>query len=476
MDTTRIPENTDRGAGAKKPKEGMAKPVFVTSLRERLSYNSFWLGQNVLFIIVTSFLAVYYTSALGIPATVVGTILLFARLYDAVIDPVLATLIERLHLKRGKFRPWVFLAAITVPVFTVLCFGFQGALAHQDLAIRIAYATVTYLLWGTVYAASDGPGYALGSVMSPEPAERNVILSNNHVAGLIGILLGIAALPQVLAATANNWLLSIGVFGVIGCLAMLPIRVAKERVSAEGRERPSIAQIWRGVLRNKYLMLTVVIGLIVNGANFATTLAPFVAGDIFHSPQSASLLLMLTILPVVIIAPFGGRLIRRFGKIPLLAFSLIAGAVLSVIAFLFCRESFTLMLAVSALKGVVLAPQVFMFSLLFADSIEYDYYTNKSRYEAATFSMQTMMAKAGTAISGAVGLWVIGLAGYQSSVSGATVTQSAGAVDAMWAVYNLGAAIGSAIGAVILLKFYDLTEAKLAVMVAENKKHEHLEA
>ncbi|MFH8249578.1 MFS transporter [Microbacterium sp. B2969] len=471
METT---ANNAEAAPAVTAKRRKTKPVFHTSLRERLSYNSFWVGQNVLFIIVSTFLAVYYTTALGIPAAVVGTILLFARLYDALIDPVLATVIERFKLKSGKFKPWVFLAAITVPLFTVLCFGFEGVLTQQDLAVRIAYATVTYLLWGTVYAASDGPGYALGSVMSPEPAERNVILSNNHVAGIIGILLGIAVMPQVLAATANNWFLSIVIFAVVGFLAMLPIRTAKERVSDEGRERPSILQIWRAVVQNKYLMLTVIIGLIVNGVNFALTLAPFVATDIYGSASSASLLLMLGILPVIVVAPFGARLIRRFGKIPLLAFSLIAGAVLSVVAFLFCRDSFTLMLVVSALKGVVLAPQVFMFSLLFADSIEYDFYKNKRRYEAATFAMQTMMTKAGTAISGAIGLWVIGLAGYQSSVAGQTVTQTAGAIDAMWAVYNLGAAIGSAIGAFILLKFYDLTEAKLAVMVEDNKKHEQI--
>lgn len=450
------------------------KPVFHTTLRERVSYNSFWLGQNVLFITVTSFLAVYYTATLGIPATVVGTLLLVARLYDAAMDPILATFIERFKLRSGKFRPWVFLAAITVPLLTVLCFGFQEQLVQQDLGIRIAYATITYLLWGTAYAASDGPGYALGSVMSPEPAERNVILSNNHVTGLIGIIIGIIAVPQLLAATADNWFITLGVIGLIGFLAMLPIRAAKERVSGDGRERPSIPQIWRAVLSNKYLMLTVVMGLIVNGANFVTTLAPFVASDIYKDPTGASLLLLVTILPVIFIAPFGGRLIRRFGKIKLLAFSLLVGAVLSVLAFFVARDSFMILLVISLLKGIVLAPQIFMFSLLFADSIEYDFYTNKRRYEAATFAMQTMMAKAATAISGAIGLWVIGLAGYQSSVGGATVVQPDGALGALWAVFNLGAAIGSIIGAVILLKFYDLTEEKLKLMVADNLAHERV--
>ncbi len=470
MDTT---ENLIPATGAATAPTLKAEPVFLTSRLERTSYNTFWLGQNVLFIIVSTFLALYYTSALGIPVAVVGTILVLARIWDAVIDPILATVIERSRFKSGRFKPWVFAAAISVPVLTVVCFGFQDLLLGQNLAIRIGYALVTYLIWGTAYAASDGPGYALGSVMTPEPAERNVILSNNHVAGLVGVLIGIAAMPQLLAATANNWMFSIVVFGVVAFVAMLPIRATKERVRLDGRARPSILTIWRAVVTNKYLMLTVVLGLITNGTNFGLTLAPFIANDVYRNPQASSLLLMLGILPVLVVAPFGGRLIRRFGKIRLLAFSYIAGAVLSVATFAFCRDSFALLLGLSALKGIALAPQVFMFSLLFADSIEYDFFKNKRRFEAATFAAQTMMTKAALAIS-SIGLWIIGVAGYRSTIAGHAVVQTAGATDALWATYTLGGAVGSILGVFVLLKFYDLSEAKLAVMVAANREHERI--
>jgi GPH family glycoside/pentoside/hexuronide:cation symporter len=176
--------------------------------------------------------------------------------------------------------------------------------------------------------------------------------------------------------------------------------------------------------------------------------------------------------PVIVVAPFGARLIRRFGKIRLLAFSYIAGGALSLVAFLFCRESFELLLVVTALKGIAFAPQIFMFSLLFADSIEYDFYKNKRRLEAATFAAQTMMAKASQAVSGGLALAIIGIGGYQSSVAGETATQSPQALDVMWATFNLGAVAGSALGVFILLKFYDLTEAKLKVMSEANRLHE----
>ena len=457
---------------SKKP----SRPAFYTTRLERTSYNTYWFGQNIAFILVTTFLAMFYTSTLGIPAVIVGTILFVARLWDAAVDPILATVIERTRFAGGKFKPWVRFAAISVPLLTVLCFGFQSILIDQSLAVRIGYAVITYFLWGTVYAASDGPGYALSTVMTPEPAERNVILTNNHVTGLLGILVGISAAPQILKATGGNWFLTSSILGIVALLAMLPIRVAKERVRIDRPAPPTIGEIWRSAVTNKYLVLAAVIGFIAAASNFALTLAPFVASDIYGDESSSTILLMASTLPIVFVAPFGARLIRRFGKIPILAFSYIVGAILAVTSFFLARDSLTVMTIVSLLRGVVMAPQLFMIPLMFSDSVEYDEYRQGRRFEAVTFAFQTMMSKASTAVGGGVALWIIGLAGYQASVAGQTVHQSAQALDAMWATYNLGAAIGSAIAAVILLCFYDLTESKLKVMVEANESRESIVA
>jgi Na+/melibiose symporter-like transporter len=450
-------------------------PKRYLSIRERLSYNSYWVGQNIVFIIVTSFLAVYFTSTLGIPAAIVGTIMLVARLWDALVDPVLATIVERVNLRRGKFKPWVWAAAVTVPVMTIACFAFQSWLVGSQMWIRILYCAGMYMLWGTVYAASDGPGYALGTVITPEPAERNVLFTFNQVSGLVGILIGIVAFQPIVEKFGNSWFLGIIPFAVLSFLTMLPIRRVKERVSVTNRETPSIGQIWRAIAQNKYLVLTVVMGLLANASNFALTLGPFITQDIYHQAD-ASALLLLQILPILLVAPFGAWLIKKFGKIPLLAFSYIAGAVLSVVAWLFCRDSYSALLIVQALKGLTMAPQLFMFSLMFADSIEWDFHKNGRRFEAATFASQTMMTKAALAISGSVGLWIIGLAGYVSSTSGTATTQTPHALSAEWATYNLGSAVGSILGAIVLLCFYDLTASKLAAIVASNRLRERIEA
>ncbi|RAP75204.1 MFS transporter [Paenibacillus montanisoli] len=448
----------------------MTTKQFAATRFERTSYDVFFIGQNIVFMILTSFLSVYYTNALGIPATIVAGILLAARIWDAFADPLLATFIERSKLKGGKFKPWVKLASITVPLFTVLCFGFESFLIDQSLAVRIAYAIVTYIAWGTLYAASDAPAYALSTVMTPYPEERNLLLSFNKITGLIGVLAAMVMFPLLLSSTDNNWFISVLIFSVIAFLTMFLIRFTKERVTHEGTKSPAISEIFKAVTSNKYLVAIVVISIIANGTNFATTLTPFVAGDIYGDPNATASMLAIGILPMLLVAPLAPMLIRKFGKIKLVQLSFAATVVFSLLSYWFARDNVTWFLVITFLKGLLSSPFLIIYSLFFSDCIEYDDYTNGRRFEAITFAAQTFMAKISTAISGGLSMWIIGIAGYAAAVSGQTVTQSPTALNALWATLNIGPAIGGAIAMAIMYKAYDLTEDRVKAMVEANMK------
>jgi GPH family glycoside/pentoside/hexuronide:cation symporter len=445
-----------------------AQKMFAATRFERTSYDMFFAGQNIIFLLLTSFLSIYYTSTLGIPATIVAVILLTARIWDAFVDPLLATFIEKSNLKAGKFKPWVMLAAYTVPVLTVLCFSFSDMLIDQSLSVRVVYATLTYFIWGTLYAASDAPAYALSTVMTPHPEERNLLLTFNKITGLIGGLGGLIAFPLVLSATNDNWFISVLIFSVIAFLTMFMIRFTKERVKHVGSHHPKISEIFKSVANNKYLVLIVIISLLSNGTNFAMTLTPFIGGDIFGDPSSVSIIMAIGFLPMIFVAPFAPMLIRKFGKINLTVFSFAANVVFSLLIYFFTKDNFTLFLVLMFLRGLLSSPFTVIYSLFFSDTIEYDAYQNGTRFEAVTFAAQTFMAKISTAISGGLGMWIIGVAGYKAAVAGETVTQTPTALNALWATMNLGPVVGSILAIVILLKFYDLTEDKVKMMIEVN--------
>jgi Na+/melibiose symporter-like transporter len=107
----------------------MAKPGYETKLRERVGYSSYFVGQNILYMFTTVYLSVYYSTALGISPLTVGTILLAARVWDAVMDPILSVFVEKSKLKGGKFKPWINSVSILVPLLTILMFAFTSQLA-----------------------------------------------------------------------------------------------------------------------------------------------------------------------------------------------------------------------------------------------------------------------------------------------------------------------------------------------------------
>ncbi|OCT15985.1 hypothetical protein A8709_10215 [Paenibacillus pectinilyticus] len=442
--------------------------TYVATRFERISYDMFFTGQNIIYMVLSTFLGVYYTGNLGIPATAVAAILLVARIWDAFMDPLLATVIEKSNFKIGKFRPWVLMAAFTVPLFMLLCFSFNDFLIGQSLVVRIIYASVTYFIWGTLYAAADAPAYALSTAMTPVPEERNLLLSYNKLTGLIGVIIGMVLFPTILNATDNNYFISVLVMSVIAFLTMIMIRFTKERVKQEGRKQPAVSEIFKSIAGNKYLVLIVLIGIIANGTNFAMTLTPFVALDIYGDSTKVTAMLGLGIIPMLLIAPLSPLLIRKFGKKNLAVFSFAATAIFSILIYFFAKDNYMLYLLLSLIRGLLSAPFIIVSALFFTDCIEFDDYTNGKRFEAVTFAAQTFMSKLVGAISGGVGMWIIGVAGYKAAVAGETVTQTPSALNALWAAMNIGPAVGSVIAIIIMLKFYDLSEDKVQMMIESN--------
>jgi len=437
------------------------KPPFETAFRERAGYNSYFVGQNIIYIFVTIYLAVYFSTALGISAAVVGLILMVARVWDAAMDPLFSIVVEKSRLKGGKFKPWINSVAIIIPLLTVLMFAFTEQLAHADLAVSIAYATITYFLWGTLYTVSDAPAFALATVMTRNLDERNTIISFSKIFALVGIAGAMVAGPVILQAVGNNWFLTTAVLSGVAMLCMFMIVFAKERVKTD-LPPPSLREIFGTIFANKYLVVIIVTMILYAGTNYGMTITPFLANDVFHDPGLTGAILGLSIIPTVIVAPLSPLLIRRFGKNALMLFALVSTVVFSVIIWAVGYQSVPLFLALTFLKSLFGGFVMVIAALFFADCIEYDDRTKGKRFEAATFAAQTFTNKILAALAGAGGMWLLALYGFREAKVGETIVQSAATVDGMWLIYNLGPAVGSALAVLVFAKFYDLTEKKLA--------------
>jgi Na+/melibiose symporter-like transporter len=130
--------------------------------RELWSYFGYGLGQCFSFGLVGSFINYFYTDVLGISALAASTIFLIARAWDAVHDPLFASIMDTINSRFGKFRHFLLIAPLLITGVTLLSFYKIEA----DMTTKILYAGVTYILWGTLYAISDIPFWSMSSVMT----------------------------------------------------------------------------------------------------------------------------------------------------------------------------------------------------------------------------------------------------------------------------------------------------------------------
>ena len=78
------------------------------------------LASQFVWTFVGSYLTIYYTDIVGLAPAIVSVIMMGARIWDAINDPMMGTLMERTHTKHGRFRPYIFVGAIFLVIFTIL--------------------------------------------------------------------------------------------------------------------------------------------------------------------------------------------------------------------------------------------------------------------------------------------------------------------------------------------------------------------
>lgn len=150
--------------------------------KEWMAYAVGALGQGMVYAIMSSYISDFYLSVLKLTPIFVLLLMLFARIWDAVNDPIMGYFVDRSNFKNGKMKPYLIFTPIPIAVLTVLLF-FAPNLSGWQLMV---YAAVTYVAWGMIYTASDVPFWSLPNVMTPNPDERGNIISNARTANGIG--------------------------------------------------------------------------------------------------------------------------------------------------------------------------------------------------------------------------------------------------------------------------------------------------
>ena len=92
------------------------------SNKEWMAYAVGALGQGMVYAIMSSYISDFYLSVLKLTPLFVLFLMLLARVWDAVNDPIMGYIVDRTNLKMGKMRPYLLFTPIPIAILTVLLF------------------------------------------------------------------------------------------------------------------------------------------------------------------------------------------------------------------------------------------------------------------------------------------------------------------------------------------------------------------
>src|SRR3954471_24542858 len=156
------------------PQSG-GKAMRPFGIKDKLGYLFGDFGNDFFFILVMSFLMVYYTDVYHLNPAAVGGLFLLARLWDAIADITWGRFIDtRKAGKNGKFRPWILRMSVPLVISGVLMFVHIPGMSN---GFYMAYAYVTYIIWGSLYSTVNIPYGSMASVITADPVERTSLSS-----------------------------------------------------------------------------------------------------------------------------------------------------------------------------------------------------------------------------------------------------------------------------------------------------------
>jgi GPH family glycoside/pentoside/hexuronide:cation symporter len=413
----------------------MASEVEPLGFREKLGYGLGDGASNFFFQTFNIFLLYYYTDIFGLSPVAVGTMFLVTKIIDAVSDPVMGLIADRTNSRWGKFRPYLFWAAVPYG----LCGYAMFANPDFSPAGKLAYAYVTYTLMMLAYTAINVPYSALMGVISPSSVERTKVATYRFVCAFgAGWLIAtfVTPLKSILGDgnEADGFRLTMMLFAVLSvALFWVTFATTKERVQPE-QTQSNIKLDFRALLDNGpwiALFFSAIFTLMSIAVRAGATLYFFkyvVIDDgtpLFLIFDKTAIFMSLGTL-----AMLGGILLTktlsdRFEKRNLMIVLSLLNAV-TIMAFYFIpADQFWLMVIVNCIGAFIIGPTPALVWSMYADCADYGEWKNGRRTTALVFSGSQFAQKMGLAFGAGLSGYILSLFGFvanevqnESSIAG----------------------------------------------------------
>jgi GPH family glycoside/pentoside/hexuronide:cation symporter len=387
------------------------------------------------------FILFFYADIAGVSPGLVGTVLLLAKIWDAVTDPAFGWLSDRTRSRFGRRKAYLIFFSIPFGIaFSLLWFLPQKLAPHVLDPVTggrivlmspgiIAWIVGIFFLYFTLFTITSVSYYAMTPELTRDYDERTSLITFRMVGGTIGYMAG-AALPPVIAGMFKSQ--DIGWFGMglvfatvtIICLYITVLGV-KQRPELEGppSELPAFTSMLT-CFKNKpfdYLMVMQV----ASGICFMLVMSymAFFLTYVMDMEAQIPILMILLLVTIGVFLVFWKWLMDKWGKKgPVYALGLFIAFSATASTFFLPQGGSWMIYPIIFIAGFGFSAQWVCPWSIFPDVLEHDELMTGERREGLYYGVKGLIDKISNAFALFVGGWVLELFGF---VAGAEQTPQA---------------------------------------------------
>ena len=373
-------------------------------------------GRDIMYNLVTSYLLAFVLFTRNLDAaqlSAITAIMVAARVFDALNDPIMGNIIERTRTKWGKFKPWLLVGILTTSLVIYAMFNTK----LQGWAF-VRFFGLMYFAYSITYTMHDISFWGMVPALSSDADTRNKFTSRATLFAGIGGMLAASLIPMFTAGDSAIGGNAVTAYGIVALgaailgplfLAFTIFGVTEERNANDEPAPPvSFKKIWSTITGNNQLVWIAVIfllqqignGIVLSGIGQTYIYVEFgYKGVYFTMFQMLGMLVtgFLMIFYPAISKKFGRKKLMRYLMITSTAgylFMLAAGFLPLPSGMKFVVLTFGYMLANFGQYGFYL---ILMISVI--NTVEYNEYLHGTRDEGIITSLRPFLTKLASALT-----------------------------------------------------------------------------
>ena len=457
--------------------------------KEKVSYGLGAVGKDMVYMFSASYILYYYQDLLGVSAIAMGFILLAARIFDAFNDPIMGVIVAKTRTKWGRFRPWLLIGTILNAVVLYFMFSAPPALDGNGL---IAYAAITYILWGVTYTMMDIPFWSMIPAFTEGGKERESLSTLGRTcAGVGSAITTVITMKCVYVFGQGNERLGFRYFALlVAALFVVFITITCLNIKEKSTvtvDAPSVKQMFRALLQNDQAMTVVVTIVLINCSIYTTSnlVIYFFKYDFGGAGWYNSYTLFnifggaMQILSMMILFPLLRKVLSTIQVFYVsFAMAIVGYVVLLVLAFTNMSNVFLLFIPgffIFAANGML----SILTTVFLANTVDYGELKNNRRDESVIFSMQTFVVKLASGVAAmitAASLELFHLSNDTSDTQAVAESVAGSSVVGLRMTMTVLPIAGLLIAVFVFYKKFILTEKKVEEIAQKVKEKRSAEA